>query len=59
MIIKLWWCEETKIWNWIISKTDRPIVKREIGQHPNLHQAMKSIENSVKFLMETNELIVN
>lgn len=38
-------------WRWTLVKTDRPILKQESGQRPDLKDAMQDIANTVEYLM--------
>lgn len=51
MKINLWWCESMGQWRWTLVKTDRPILKQESGQRPDLRDAMQDIANTVEYLM--------
>ncbi len=39
-------------WRWTLTKTDRPILKQESGQRPNLRDAMQDIATTVEYMLE-------
>lgn len=51
MEISLSWCDASKIWKWIITKTNRPILKKETGQNENIDDALSDILNTIKSMM--------
>jgi hypothetical protein len=52
MKINLWFCESMNQWRWTLTKTDRPILKQESGQRPNLRDAMQDIATTVEYMLE-------
>jgi hypothetical protein len=51
MKINLWYCSEMKQWRWTLTDDNRPIVKQEAGQQPDLRAAMNDVANTVEYLM--------
>jgi hypothetical protein len=52
MKINLWFCSSLNQWRWTLTKNNRPIMKQESGQRPELRDAMQDIANTVEFLMK-------
>ena len=43
-------------WRWTLTDKQRPIIKQESGQRPDLRDAMNDVANTVEYLL--NERIV-
>jgi hypothetical protein len=54
MKINLWFCDSMKQWRWTLTKSNRPVLKQESGQRPELKDAMQDIANTVEYLLENN-----
>ena len=54
MRIQLWYCSSMQQWRWTLTKNDRPIIKQESGQQPDLRVAMNDIANTVEYLMSNS-----
>lgn len=52
MKINLWWCESMSQWRWTLVKDDRPILKQESGQRPDLRDAMNDIATTVEYMIK-------
>jgi hypothetical protein len=52
MKINLWFCPNMNQWRWTLTKNNRPIMKQEAGQRPELRDAMQDIATTVEFLMK-------
>lgn len=52
MKINLWWCESMSQWRWTLVKDDRPILKQESGQSPDLRVAMNDIATTVEYMIK-------
>jgi hypothetical protein len=42
------------LWRWTLTDTQRPIVKQESGQRPDLRDAMNDVANTVEYLLSQN-----
>ena len=51
MKINLWYSETQKLWRWTLTDDQRPIVKQESGQQPDLRAAMNDVANTVEYLI--------
>ena len=51
MKINLWYCNSMKQWRWTLIEDNRPIVKMESGQRPELRDAMNDVANTVEYLI--------
>jgi hypothetical protein len=40
------------LWRWSLTDNDRPIVRQESGQRPDLRDAMNDVENTVEYLLD-------
>jgi len=56
MQINLWYCKQMQQWRWTLTDKQRPIIKQESGQRPDLRDAMNDVANTVEYLL--NERIV-
>ena len=53
MKINLWYCQHMNQWRWTLCDDDRPIIKMESGQRPDLRDAMNDVANTVEYLIDT------
>ena len=51
MKINLWFCDSMSQWRWTLIDSNRPIVRQESGQRPDLRGAMNDIANTVEYMM--------
>ena len=52
MKINLWYCTDMTLWRWTLTDHDRPIVRQESGQRPDLRDAMNDVANTVEYLLD-------
>ena len=57
MKINLWYCQHMNQWRWTLCDDQRPIVKMESGQRPDLRDAMNDVANTVEYLIDTKLII--
>lgn len=53
MRINLWYCDSMEQWRWTLTKNDRPVIKQESGQRPDLRDAMSDIANTVEYILNS------
>jgi hypothetical protein len=51
MKINLWYSEPQKLWRWTLTDDQKPVVKQESGQQPDLRAAMNDVANTVEYLI--------
>lgn len=54
MKVNIWYCKEMMQWRWTLTVDNRPIIKQESGQRPNIRDAMLDIANTVEYLERNN-----
>ena len=55
MKINLWFCKDMQQWRWTLTDDNRPILRQESGQRPNLRDAMNDVANTVEYMMNGKE----
>ena len=56
MKINLWYSEPQKLWRWTLTDDQRPVVKQESGQQPDLRDAMNDVATTVEYMLETRQI---